>query len=244
MRKNLLVAFVLLFALNGGVYAQDKVLTGNVTSADDGLPLPGVTVTVEGTSIGTITDADGNYTLSVPPDAQYLNFSFVGMRTIQTVITGQTTYNAIMVVDDMQLDEVVVTALGIRREEKSLGYSVEKVEAEELTRVVHENVLNSMAGKVSGVTINSTGGTGSSVSMVIRGATSLSSDNQPLFVVDGVPMINTLNNTTQFGDRNIVFLSPTVKIWHHDRHQRSIVEEGRKPADQYGHTPHKPLIRP
>ena len=230
----LVFAFVLLFALNGGVFAQDRVLTGNVTAADDGLPLPGVTVTVEGTSIGTITDADGNYTLSVPPDAQYLNFSFVGMRTIQTVITEQTTYNAIMVVDDMQLDEVVVTALGIRREEKSLGYSVEKVEAEELTRVVHENVLNSMAGKVSGVTINSTGGTGSSVSMVIRGATSLSTDNQPLFVVDGVPVASTVNNVGGFGDDNRVDYGNAISDLDPESIESVTILKGPSAAALYG----------
>src|SRR5210317_1120279 len=102
------------------------------------------------------------------------------------------------------LEEVVVTALGIKRSEKSLGFSVGRVDGEELTRVAQENVLNSMAGKVSGVTINSTGGTGSSVSMVIRGATSLSTDNQPLFVVDGVPITSTVNNVGGFGDDNRV----------------------------------------
>jgi TonB-linked SusC/RagA family outer membrane protein len=198
MRKSFMLTFVLLFALIGGVFAQQgRILTGNVTSADDGLPLPGVTVTVEGTTIGTITDVDGNYTLTLPPDAQYLNFSFVGMRTIQTVITEQTTYNAIMVVDDLQLDEVVVTALGISRETKSLGYNVGKVDGDDLTMVPQENVMNSLAGRVSGVVINSTGGPGSSVSMVIRGASSLTSDNQPLFVVDGIPMNNTVNNVTE-----------------------------------------------
>ena len=90
------------------------------------------------------------------------------------------------------LSEVVVTALGIKREEKSLGYSVGKVDGDDLTRVAQENVLNGLAGKLPGVTINSTGGTGSSVSMIIRGATSLVNDNQPLFVVDGVPVANTL----------------------------------------------------
>lgn len=98
--------------------------------------------------------------------------------------------------------EVVVTALGIQREERSLGYSVGKVDSKELNRVAQENVLNAMAGKVAGVSISSTGGTGSSVSMVIRGATSLSSDNQPLFVVDGVPLANTLNNISQVGNDN------------------------------------------
>jgi len=102
------------------------------------------------------------------------------------------------------LEEIVITALGIRREEKSLGFSVERVDGEELTRVAQENVLNSMAGKVSGVTISSTGGAGSTVNMVIRGATSMSTDNQPLFVVDGVPLSSTINNVGGFGEDNRV----------------------------------------
>ncbi len=95
-----------------------------------------------------------------------------------------------------------MTALGIKREERSLGYSVGKIDGRDLSRVAQENVLNLMAGKVPGVTIRSTGGTGSSVSMIIRGATSLSNDNQPLFVVDGVPLANTLNNISQIGNDN------------------------------------------
>lgn len=197
MRKSFVLTFVLLFALIGGVFAQGRILTGNVTSKDDGQPLPGVSVTVEGTTIGTITDVDGNFTLTVPQDAQYLNFSFVGMKKLHVNITGQSVYNAIMVGDDLSVDEVVVTALGISREKKSLGYSVSEVKGDELTDVPQENVMNSLAGRVSGVVISSTGGAGSSTSMVIRGASSLTSDNQPLFVVDGIPMNNSLNNVTE-----------------------------------------------
>ena len=102
-----------------------------------------------------------------------------------------------MVTSSIAMDEVVITALGISREKKSLGYSVGEVEGADLQKVTQENILNSLAGRVSGVVINSTGGAGSSVSMVIRGASSLTSDNQPLFVIDGIPMNNSLNNVTE-----------------------------------------------
>ena len=178
-------------------------VTGTVTSAADGTPLPGLSIIVQGTSIGTITNADGNYTINAPADG-ILVFSFVGFKTQEIAVQGRTTINIEMEESIEALEEVVVTALGIKREEKSLGFSVGKVSGEELSRIAQENVLNSMAGKVSGVTINSTGGTGSTVSMVIRGATSMSTDNQPLFVVDGVPMSNTVNNVGGFGKDNRV----------------------------------------
>src|SRR5690606_8317739 len=103
-----------------------------------------------------------------------------------------------------ELGEVVVTALGIKRQDRSLGYSVGNIKGEDINRVSNDNFMVGMAGKVPGVSINSTGPAGSSVSMVIRGASSLSSDNQPLFVVDGVPMMSSLNNIGQIGDDNKV----------------------------------------
>jgi len=178
-------------------------VTGTVTSATDGTPLPGLSIIVKGTSIGTVTNSDGNYTLNVPADGT-LVFSFVGFRTQEVAVQGRNVIHVVMEESVEALEEVIVTALGIKREEKSLGFSVGRVTGDELTRVAQENVLNSMAGKVSGVTINSTGGAGSSVSMVIRGATSMSTDNQPLFVVDGVPMSNTVNNVGGFGADNRV----------------------------------------
>jgi len=178
-------------------------VTGTVTSAVDGTPLPGLSIIVQGTSVGTITNTDGNYTINAPEDG-ILVFSFVGFRTQEVPVEGRNVINVSMEESIEALEEVVVTALGIKREEKSLGFSVGKVSGEELTRVAQENILNSMAGKVAGVTISSTGGAGSTVNMVIRGATSMSTDNQPLFVVDGVPMTNTVNNVGGFGSDNRV----------------------------------------
>ena len=124
------------------------------------------------------------------------------METQNVPVNGRSVVDVILQSSTIGVDEVVVTALGISREKKSLGYSVAEVDGESLQKVAQENVLNSLSGKVSGVAINSTGGAGSSVSMVIRGASSLTSDNQPLFVVDGVPMNNTLNNITSVGREN------------------------------------------
>lgn len=183
---------------------QALKVSGKVTSASDGSELPGVNVVIKGLSEGTITDMDGNYSLEVPAVDAILVFSYVGYTTVEIQVNGRSVIDLELTESIESLNEIVVTALGIKREERSLGFSVGRVDGEELTRVAQENVLNSMAGKVPGVAISSTGGTGSSVSMVIRGAYSLNTDNQPLFVVDGVPVQSGLNNTSQFGERNIV----------------------------------------
>jgi Outer membrane receptor for ferrienterochelin and colicins len=132
------------------------------------------------------------------------------------------------------LSEVVVTALGIGREEKSLGYSVGKLGSEELAKVVHENVLTSMAGKVTGVTINSTGGTGSTVSMIIRGATSMSTDNQPLFVIDGVPMGSSVNNVGGFGSGNLVDYGNSISDIDPESIESISILKGPSAAALYG----------
>ena len=181
---------------------SDIRVTGIVRD-EKGNPMAGVSVVVQGQTTGASTDNNGTYSLSVQPDAQ-LRFSFVGYKTVTVAVSGRTHIDVTLTPDASSLDAVVVTALGIKREERSLGYSVAQVSGEELTEVNHENVLTGLSGKVPGVAISSTGGAGSSVSMVIRGTTSLNGDNQPLFVVDGTPIANTLNNVGGFGDRNPV----------------------------------------
>ncbi|WP_220628095.1 SusC/RagA family TonB-linked outer membrane protein [Confluentibacter sediminis] len=195
---------LLLVSLNAMAQDSNFTVTGVVTSLQDNMPLPGVSVVLKGTNKGVITDFDGRYSIDVSNKNSVLAFYSLGFEVREIIVENQRTLNVALAESTESLDEVVVTALGIKREDKSLGYSVEKVKAEEVTRVAQENVLNSLSGKVSGVTINATGGTGSSVSMVIRGATSLSTDNQPLFVVDGVPIGNSVNNVGGFGDSNTV----------------------------------------
>ena len=228
--KTLLLSVLILFSIS--MVAQ-KEIAGIVTD-DTGEGLPGVTVSVKGTSVGTITDLNGAYTILAPDEHTVLLFSFVGMENQEITVGNQTVINVMLKTADLDIDEVVVTALGISREEKSLGYSVENVKSEELTRVVHENVLNSMAGKVSGVTINSTGGTGSTVSMVIRGATSLSTDNQPLFVIDGVPIANTVNNVGGFGNDNHVDYGNAISDLDPESIESVTILKGPSAAALYG----------
>ncbi len=182
---------------------DQQTIRGKVTGSD-GSGIPGVNISIKGTTEGTISDIDGNYSLQVPNENTILVFSYVGFESQERVVGNSSTINIEMTEDVTALSEVVVTALGIKREEKSLGFSVGKVEGEEFTRVAQESFLTGMAGKVAGVTINQTGGPGSTTNVTIRGAYSLSTNNQPLFVVDGVPMTNGINNVGGFGDRNPV----------------------------------------
>lgn len=208
-------------------------ISGQVVD-ESGVGLVGVTIIVKGTTSGTTTDFEGNYQIEVPGSNDILIFSYVGYEPQEIIVGSQTRIDVTLAENAETLDEVVVTALGLSRQERSLGYSVGKVQGEELTRVTQENVLNGLAGKVSGVTISSTGGTGSSVSMVIRGATSLSSDNQPLFVVDGVPLVNTLNNITQFGDRNNVDYGNAISDLNPDDIADISILKGPSAAALYG----------
>jgi len=213
---------------------QTFKVTGKVTASTDGFGLPGVSIIIKGTQTGTTTDINGEYSIEVSGNDAVLIFSFIGFETQEVAVNGRRVINVELTESIEALDEVVVTALGIKREEKSLGYSVGKVTGEELTRVAQENVLNSMAGKVSGVTINSTGSTGSTVSMVIRGASSLSSDNQPLFVVDGIPMSNTVNNIGGFGDDNRVDYGNAISDLNPEDIESVTILKGPSAAALYG----------
>ncbi|MDP2337373.1 MAG: SusC/RagA family TonB-linked outer membrane protein [Bacteroidota bacterium] len=201
MKKKVLQMLLLgMFAfLTSNAFAQFKV-SGVVSS--DGEVLPGATIVVKGTTNGVLSDMDGKYNITAPTAQSVLVFSFVGMQSQEVVVNGKSVINVTLASVSIGVDEVVVTALGISRQKKSLGYSVAEVSGESLQTVAQDNVLNALSGKVAGVQISSTGTAGSSVSMVIRGASSLTSDNQPLFVVDGIPMNNTLNNVVQMGGDN------------------------------------------
>jgi TonB-linked SusC/RagA family outer membrane protein len=193
----LVIAFLVMFS---STYAQERIVSGTVIDTDNS-GVPGVNIVKKGTTSGTTTDSDGKYSISAG-DNDVLVFSFIGYVTQEIMVGAQTAISITLVPDATQLGEVVVTALGIEREEKSLGYAVSKVKGAEFTKVARENFLTSMQGKAAGVTINETGGPGSSVSVIIRGAKSLSNDNQPLYVVDGVPLFNSANNVSGFGKGN------------------------------------------
>lgn len=183
------------------LFAQTREITGVVTSGEDGTPIPGVSVIVKGTTLGTVTDMEGRYRLQVPVDAQNLSFSFVGMATQEIAIAGRNSISVVLQPQAIGVDEVVVTALGISREKKSLGYAVQDVKSDELVRAASPNVISSLAGKVAGVQITNSGGQiGSSSRIVIRGNSSFG-DNQPLIVVDGIPISNSamMQNAVDYG---------------------------------------------
>jgi TonB-linked SusC/RagA family outer membrane protein len=204
MRKALLFVVALFtMALSYEVSAQQRVITGKVISEEDGLGLPGATVLVKGTTVGTTTDLDGNYSISVPAGSDVLIFSFVGLKAKEEAIGNRSVVNVTLTTDASQLSEVVVTAIGIEREKKALGYAVTSVDNSQLENRPEADVARVLQGKVPGVNITSTNGmSGSGTNMVIRGYSSATGSNQPLFVVDGVPFntsTNAQNGFTQGG---------------------------------------------
>jgi TonB-linked SusC/RagA family outer membrane protein len=217
-------------ALPGGAVT----ISGRITSAEDGSGIPGVNVVVKGTQLGTISDSDGRYSLTSTDDNGVLVFSYIGFVSQEIAIGGKTVIDVSLAPSMESLNEVVVTALGIQREEQSLGYSVGKVKGSEITNVAQENVLNSLAGRVAGVTINSTGGAGSSVRMTIRGTKSLVNDNQPLFVIDGVPVVNSLNNIGQVGSDNRVDYGNPIADLNPEIIESMTVLKGPSAAALYG----------
>lgn len=215
--------------------SKDRTVTGTVTSNSDGAIMPGANVIIKGTRLGTITDASGKYSIEVNDDkAVTLVFSYIGFYPLESPLDNQSVVNASLVENVTNLEEAVVTALGIKRETKSLSYNVGKVDGEDMVNVAQENVVNALAGRVAGVTLNQTGGVGSSVSVVIRGAKSLSNDNQPLFVIDGVPMVNNLNNVKQRGDRNNVDYGNVISDINPEDIESVSILKGPSAAALYG----------
>ncbi len=188
-----LCIFLACFVLMGFnlVQAQTVRITGTVTSSEDGMPIPGVSVVVKGTTTGGITNIDGKYELNAPTNAQTLMFSFVGMKTQEVAINGRTVIDVVLLSETKEIEEVVVTALGVTRQKKALGYAVQDVKGDELAKVRTQNVVSSLSGRVAGVQITTaTGQMGGGAKINVRGNTSLTGSNQPLFVVDGVPLDN------------------------------------------------------
>ncbi|WP_375325306.1 SusC/RagA family TonB-linked outer membrane protein [Flagellimonas sp. GZD32] len=194
---TLLLAFVVHIS-----FAQDKTITGTVTDGD-GLPLPGVNIVVEGTTTGTQTDFDGNYAITAS-EGQTILFTYIGQRPATRVVGAASVINVQMEADTQALEEVVVTAQGIKREKKALGYAVSSVGAEDLNDKTEGDVARVLSGKASGVNITAAGGmSGSATNVVIRGLSSFSGSNQALFVVDGVPFSSDTNAAGNFLDGNV-----------------------------------------
>ncbi|MFW6289831.1 MAG: SusC/RagA family TonB-linked outer membrane protein, partial [Mariniphaga sp.] len=200
MKKIALFLSILLYMGIFVANAQTREITGTVTSADDGEPIPGVSISVMGTTLGTVTDVNGEYSLRVPEDAQNLIFSFVGMASQEIAIGGRNQINVVMQPQAIGVDEVVVTALGTSREKKSLGYASQSIDNEDVMNTIKSNPISSLSGKVAGLQISGKNFSGSQ-NILIRGASSFSQNNQPLFVVDGIPISNENFNsaTTQTG---------------------------------------------
>ncbi|WP_332315887.1 SusC/RagA family TonB-linked outer membrane protein [Salinibacter sp.] len=196
IRKSASLLVVLLvfgLALGAEVQAQQGTVTGTVVDSTNGEPLPGVNVVVQGTQQGTTTGGEGEYSFSVQPGSNVLEVSFVGYasktREVQVDAGETVTADFSLSPSDVALDNVVVTALGVEREERSLSYSRQSVEGADLQQARELNVGNSLAGRVSGLQVNRAGtGVGGDVRMIIRGNRSISGSSQPLFVVDGVPI--------------------------------------------------------
>lgn len=201
MKRILLVCLTAVFAFaSSELWAQERTVSGRVTSAEDGSGLPGVNVVVKGTTNGTVTDVNGNYSVSAPAQGGILVFTFIGLISQEIEIGTRNSVDVQMSQDVQQLSEVVVTAFGIEKEKKSLGYAVQDVAGDQLTTVREPNLVNALTGRVAGVQItNASGGVGSSSRIVLRGAASLTGNNQPLFVVNGVP-INNENYGTATGN--------------------------------------------
>jgi iron complex outermembrane receptor protein len=180
--------------------AFGQAITGRVTSAADGTPLPGVSVLLKGTATGSTTDSDGRYSLEIPDDDQdaVLTFSFIGFATQEVAVSGRTAIDVVLAEDITQLNEVVVTALGIARDKKALGYSVTPISGEQITAAANTNFASALYGKAAGVRITSApGGATSAVNVQIRGINSIkATGNQPLYVVDGVMIRNSEQSLT------------------------------------------------
>lgn len=196
------ICYALIFAITlcvQGVFAQNVTVSGTVIDFT-GTPIPGVNVIERGTVNGTSTDFDGNYSLRVSSTAT-LSFSYIGYRTQEIVVGNQTVINVTLEEDTQLLDEVVITALGIKKEKKALSYAVQEVDSDDLVRAANGNINTALQGKVAGVNITTTGGIGGNVRLELRGPSSLQGADGVLWVIDGVPFNtgNTSNPEDLFG---------------------------------------------
>jgi TonB-linked SusC/RagA family outer membrane protein len=239
MKKFLLLCMSLVF-VSSFAWAQELVISGRVASVEDGSALPGVNVVLKGTTNGTVTDADGNYRITVPSGSSSLVFSFIGLTTQEVVVGDRTVVDVQLALDVTQLSEVVVTAMDISREKKALGYAVSSVSGQNLQQRSEIDPLRALQGKMAGVNIQGAGGSpGQSTKINIRGMSSLTGNTQPLFIVDGVPFDNSVNSNTTQGSggedagRNTVFSNRAFDLDPNNIESISILK-GAAAAALYG----------
>lgn len=217
MRKCLLlIGWFVLMSIS--IYAQKQVVTGIVLAPEDNSPMAGVSILIKGTSTGTTTNSDGKFNVFCL-SSDVLVITFVGMTSQELKVGSQTNFSVTMKTEIMQLNEVVVTALGIERDKKSLGYAMQAIKGSDITQARETNLVNALSGKIAGIQVTSSNGTPRASSRIlIRGINSIGGNNQPLFVVDGVPIDNTTFNsaspsssspnvTTDYGNWGIILKS-------------------------------------
>lgn len=234
MRKVLLLT-VMCLALLGSAMAQQSV-SGTVVSDSDGLGIPGVSVSEKGTTNGIITDAEGRFSIKVTSGKSVLMFTFIGMKSIEEPINGRTTINVKMKSEDVGLDEVVVTALGIKRETKKIGYGMTEVKGAELAMANTTNPVQALQGKSTGLSIGaSDGGLFGNSKIQIRGISVLNSNsNQPIFVVDGVIIDNAISNASADWDSNANDFGNQLKNLNPDDFESVSVLKGAASTALYG----------
>lgn len=235
MKKFTFILLCLVIGIST-VVAQNTKVAGSVISADDGLPVIGASIVVKGTMVGTVTDYDGNFTLEVSSNGKVLIVSYVGMLTQEVPVSPNV--RVVLKSDTQNLDEVVVTAMGISKEKKALGYAVQNVKGEKLTQAANSNLAGALQGKVSGLDIKpSSGMPGASSQITIRGARSFSGDNTPLYVIDGMPVTSTPDVDTDLQNNGSVsgadFANRAVDIDPNDIESINILK-GQAASALYG----------
>lgn len=194
-RAHLHLISAISFVLLPFTLIAQRTISGSISTADEGAPLPGVNILVKWSSIGSVSDIQGRYQIEVPDTASMLVISFVGYETQEIGIVNESVIDIAMNQDPIALQEVVITALGIPKEKRSLGYATQNLNGEDLSRVKDGNIVNGFAGKIAGLQVTgNTSSVGGSANMTLRGINSITGNNQPLFVVDGTPVDNSNYN--------------------------------------------------
>ncbi len=222
MKKSLLLSFIFVLALVVQAWAQSRTISGKVTDAGTGQALPGISVAVKGTAVGTATGADGAYQLNVPANANTLVFRFIGYKTVERAIDNASTINVTMAVDQKQLEEVVVVGYGTQSERTSTQ-SVTTVNADAFKNTPQVSPQQLLQGQAAGVQMtNSSGVLGSASAVRIRGAASITAGGEPLYVIDGVPLNDDDYSFTQGGS---AALNPLLNINPNDIESMSVLKD-------------------
>lgn len=237
-KKKLTVCVFAVFIFMVNIGIAQRTIRGVVKEQGSDELLVGVNVVIKGTTAGTTTDIDGKYSIVVNDADSVLVFSFIGYMPKETVLGESTTVDVLLKMETVNLNTVVVTALGIEREKKALGYAVQEVGGDEINKVQDANLLNNLSGKVAGITVlQGNSGVGSSSRMVVRGEGSLSGDNQPLYVVDGVPVNNytapSVTNSSSSGTQEVDYGNGAGEINPNDIESITVLK-GANAAALYG----------